>query len=234
MSAHPILLDVDGTLLESNDAHAASWVDAFRAYGYAFEKNDLRPLIGMGGDKIMATLVPGLAPDDGQLGQKIAEKRTRIFSAEYLPKLKATRGARELLIELKGRGCALVVATSAKGEELAALLRAARIDDLIERSATSDDAQESKPDSDIVHAALDKAHAKPSDAIMIGDTPYDILSAQGAGVRIVAVRCGGWHEPELDDADAIYDDPADILAHLSDEPLRRMIPSKPKMSQATR
>lgn len=234
MSAHPILLDIDGTLLESNDAHAASWCEAFRAYGYSFDTKQLRPLIGMGGDKIMATLVPGLAPEDGQLGQKIAQKRTRIFLAEYLSKLKPTRGARDLLIELLARHCTLVIATSAKGEELEALLKAARIDDLIADAATSEDAEESKPDADIIHAALEKAHAKPAEAFMIGDTPYDILAAHGAGVRIVAVRCGGWREPELSEAEAVYDDPADILAHLDQQALMQLIPSRPKTSATAR
>ena len=231
---HPVLLDIDGTLLDSNDAHAASWSDAFRAYGYQITAGDVRPLVGMGGDKVMATLVPGLAPDDGQLGQKIADRRTRIFLAEYLPKLKPMRGARDLLINLRERNCKLVVATSAKGGELQKLLAAARINDFIENAATSDDADESKPDPDIVHAALQKVHAAPGTAVMIGDTPYDILAAHGAGVRIVAVRCGGWHEPELADAEAVYDDPADILAHLDDEPLMRLFPSLSKNSRAPR
>lgn len=231
---HPVLLDIDGTLLDSNDAHAASWSDAFRAYGYQFAAKDVRPLVGMGGDKVMATLVPGLAPDDCQLGQKIAQRRTRIFLAEYLPKLKPTNGARALLVNLKERNCKLVVATSAKGEELKKLLAAAHVDDLIEAAATSDDADESKPDPDIVHAALQKARAAPGTAVMIGDTPYDILAAHAAGVRIVAVRCGGWREPELGGAQAVYDDPADILAHLEDEPLTRLFPSLSKNARAPR
>lgn len=231
---HPILLDVDGTLLDSNAAHAASWSDAFHAYGYPISAADVRPLIGMGGDKVMATLVPGLHPQDGRLGQKIAEHRARIFLAEYLPNLKPTRGARELLVNLLRRGCTLTVATSAKGDELKKLLTAAGIVDLIETSATSDDAEQSKPDPDIVHAALEKCGAKPAQAVMLGDTPYDILAARAAGVRIVAVRCGGWHDADLDGAAAIYDDPADVLAHLEDDPLTRLFPSIPKTSSAAR
>lgn len=229
---HPILLDIDGTLLDSNDAHAASWSDAFRAYGYTIGASEVRPLIGMGGDKVMATLVPGLHPQDGRLGQKIAEHRTRIFLAEYLPKLKPTKGARELLVNLLQRGCKLIVATSAKGDELKKLLAAAGIADLIDASATSDDAEQSKPDPDIVHAALEKAGAKPAQTIMLGDTPYDILAARAAGVRIVAVRCGGWKDADLAGAAAIYDDPAGVLAHLEDEPLTRLFPSIPRTSSA--
>ena len=224
-AAHPVLLDIDGTLVDSNEAHAKAWAEAFRAYGYAFCAADLQPLIGMGGDKVMATLVPGLAPDDGQLGQKIAEKRSRLFLAEYASNLKPAPGARDLLLALRQRDCTLIVASSAKNEELATLLRAARIEDLIEGAATADDADKSKPDPDIVQAALQKAGASPAHAVMLGDTPYDILAAHAAGVRIITVRCGGWREPELGDAEAVYDDPADVLAHLNREPLSRLFPS---------
>ena len=229
---HCVLLDIDGTLLDSNDAHAASWSDAFCAYGYTIGAHDVRPLIGMGGDKVMATLVPGLHPQDGRLGQKIAQHRTRIFLAEYLPKVKPTKGARELLVNLLRRGCKLCVATSAKGDELQKLLTAAGVADLIDESATSDDAEESKPHPDIVHAALEKSGAKPAQTVMLGDTPYDILAARVAGVRIIAVRCGGWKDADLAGAVAIYDDPADVLAHVEDEPLTRLFPSLPKTPSA--
>ena len=182
----------------------------------------------------MATLVPGLAPDDGALGQNIAEHRSRIFRAEYLPKCKPTRGARELLLQLQQRGCHLVMATSAKGAELKALLRAAAIADLIDEAATSDDADASKPDPDIVQAALAKAGVPAVRATMIGDTPYDVMAARAAGVRIVAVRCGGWKEPELSDAAAVFDDPQDILENLNEPPLSRLFPSCAKSSRAHR
>ncbi|MFN2527697.1 MAG: HAD family hydrolase [Candidatus Baltobacteraceae bacterium] len=234
MSPFTVLLDIDGTLLDSNEAHAASWSDALRACGYAICADKVLPLIGMGGDKVMATLVPGLAPDDGGLGQKIAEQRARIFSDEYLRTCKPTPGARDLLLELQRRGCALVMATSAKGSELKALLRAAGIADLIDDAATNDDADASKPDPDIVHAALKKAQVSSERATMIGDTPYDILAAQAAGVKIVAVRCGKWKEPELSQAQGVYDDPADILHHLNDEPLRRLFPSSSETARALR
>jgi len=234
MSGFTVLLDIDGTLLDSNEAHAASWSDALKACGYTISAEKVLPLIGMGGDKVMATLIPGLAPDDGRLGQKIAEERARIFSAEYLAACKPTPGARDLLLELQRRGCALVMATSAKGNELKALLSAAGIADLIDEAATSDDADASKPDPEIVHAALEKADVLPESATMIGDTPYDILAARAAGVRIVAVRCGGWKDPELSDAQAVYDHPADILHHLNDEPLSRLFPNSSETARAHR
>lgn len=209
-----VLLDIDGTLLDSNRFHAASWSDALREFGYDIPAERVLPLIGMGGDKLMDELVPGMKPDDGAKGEQIAIKRMEVFKSRYLQHCKPTRGARDLLLELRRRGLRLVVATSAKGDELKDLLQAARVDDLIEGAATSDDAAGSKPDPDIVRAALKKSGVKPTEAIMLGDTPYDVEAAHKAGVRIIAVRCGGWAEPRLL-AEGVYDDPAQILAFLT-------------------
>jgi phosphoglycolate phosphatase-like HAD superfamily hydrolase len=109
-------------------------------------------------------------------------------------------------------GLVLVVATSA-GDELGALLKQAGLADLIEVAATSDDAEKSKPDADIVQAALAKAGIGAHQAIMLGDTPYDIQAARSAGVGTVALRCGGWwKDADLAGAIGIYDDPADLLS----------------------
>lgn len=109
-------------------------------------------------------------------------------------------------------GLLLVVATSA-GDELSALLNQAGVADLIEVAATSDDAEKSKPDADIVQAALAKASIGAHEAIMLGDTPSDIGAASAAGVGTVALRCGGWwKDADLAGAIGIYDDPADLLS----------------------
>jgi phosphoglycolate phosphatase-like HAD superfamily hydrolase len=81
-------------------------------------------------------------------------------------------------------------------------------------ATSSDDADESKPDPDIVHAALEQAKTSADQAVMIGDTPYDLEAARRAGVRAIAFRCGGWADEDLRDAEAIYDGPADLLANL--------------------
>ncbi len=232
MDPYPVLLDIDGTLLDSNAAHARSWADAFQAYGYAISAERVRPLIGMGGDKLLKTLVPGLHPEDGSAGQKLSERRQKIFLAEYAPALRPTRGARELLLELRRRRCRLVVASSAREQELDALLKAAGIADLIDHAATSDDAEESKPEPDIIEAAMRKGGVQANRTFLIGDTPYDLLAATAAHVPLIAVRCGGWDAPELADAAGIYDDPADILAHLDSPPLNRLVPSAPETSAA--
>lgn len=208
-----VLLDVDGTLLQSNVAHARSWADAFAERGYDIPTTRIVPLIGMGGDKLLDALAPGMGPADGGAGEAIAMRRSEIFRSRYLAGCRPTNGARALLLYLRDCGMRLVVASSAGGEELSGLLGAAQVADLIENAATTDDARHSKPDPDIVRAALRKAAVSPSDAIMLGDTPYDVAAARRAGVRVVAVRCGGWSEPHVR-ADAICNDPDEICRFL--------------------
>ena len=205
-----VLLDIDGTLIDSNDAHAQAWVDVGKEFGYEIAYDHVRWLIGMGGDKVLPE-VTGLQ-DDSEDGKKILERRGEIFRSEYLPKLAPFPSTRELLQRISDDGCKLVVATSASEEDLQALLKQAGIEDLIDKAANSDDAEESKPAPDIVEAAMKRAKVEPHECIMIGDTPYDIGAATRAGVPIIAVRCGGWDTEELRGAVAVYDDPADILA----------------------
>jgi HAD superfamily hydrolase (TIGR01509 family) len=212
-----VLFDVDGTLVDSNDAHARAWVDAFAEFGVRVDYAHVRRCIGMGGDKLMPE-VSGVREDTPK-GNAISERRREIFKQKYLSRLRPFPGARELVAALKARGLTLVAASSAKKDELKALLAIAGADVLLDAATSSDDAEESKPDPDIVHAALKQAKARAADAIMIGDTPYDVEAAGRAGVRAIAFRCGGWGDAELKGALAIYDGPADLLARLSDSPL---------------
>jgi HAD superfamily hydrolase (TIGR01509 family) len=212
-----ILFDVDGTLVDSNDAHARAWVEAFAAYGVHVDYAQVRRCIGMGGDKLMPEV--SALREDTPKGKAIADNRREIFKQKYLPRVKAFPGARDLVAALKTRGLTLVAASSAKKDELGPLLAIAGADGFLDAATSSDDAEESKPDPDIVQAALKQAKARPEHAIMIGDTPYDIEAAGRAGVRVIAFRSGGWNDPDLKGAVAIYDGPADLLAHLSESPL---------------
>ena len=219
MGVEAVLLDIDGTLVDSNDAHANAWVDVGREFGYAISFDEVRWLIGMGGDKVLPE-VTGLQEDSAQ-GKKILERRGQIFRECYLPELKPFDGARALLERMSDDGYQLVVATSASEADLRGLLQQAGIADLIDTAAHSDDAEESKPAPDIVHAALARGRVQPSEAIMIGDTPYDIGAAQRAGVAIIAFLSGGWGADELRGAIELYDGPADLLARYSSSALRK-------------
>ena len=217
MDLMAVLLDVDGTLLDSNDAHARAWAQALQQNGHVVEIDVLRGLIGKGGDKLLEEAV-GIELESAA-GQRIDADRRALFSSVFLPKVLPTRGARALLEGLLARGVVLAVATSSGKDDLAALLRQAGVDDLLGAGATSDDAERSKPDPDIVQAALDKLGVPASHTFMLGDTPHDVHAASAAGVPTVALRCGGWwREDAFADAIAVFDDPADLLAHLDDLP----------------
>lgn len=211
-----ILFDVDGTLVDSNDAHAHAWVTAFAEARIRVEFQKVRCAIGMGGDKLMPAVADIQA--DSPQGQRISERRSEIFKADYLPHLRPFRDAGALVSAIQARGLATVAASSAKRDELEALLKIADALSLLDDSASGDDAEESKPEPDIVHAALNKIGASAADALMIGDTPYDVEAAARAGVRTIAFRCGGWNDSELKAAIAIYDGPWDLLGRLDESP----------------
>jgi HAD superfamily hydrolase (TIGR01509 family) len=166
----------------------------------------------MGGDKLMPE-VAGITADS-PLGGQIADRRREIFESKYLPDIRPFPGARELVAAIKARGLAAVAASSAKKDELRALLRIAGAESLLDAATSSDDVKESKPDPDIILAALGKAHAEPTNAVLIGDTPYDVEAAGRAGVDCIAFRCGGWQDRNLHGAIAVYDGPWELLAHL--------------------
>jgi HAD superfamily hydrolase (TIGR01509 family) len=214
-----VILDVDGTLVASNDAHAHSWIEALAEHGIKVQLDEVRKLIGMGSDKLLPR-VSGIEADS-DLGKKISDRRAQIFMDRYLPRLKPTPGARDLLRHMKARGPRLVVASSARKDELGALLRLCGADEVIRDSTSSEDADRSKPDPDIVRAALKNIHLPPEQVVMLGDTPYDVESAGRARVAVIAVRCGGWDNRGLAGAIAVYDDPADLLAHYDESPLGR-------------
>ncbi|MDB4879470.1 MAG: hydrolase, haloacid dehalogenase-like family [Gemmatimonadetes bacterium] len=216
-----ILLDIDGTLIYSNDGHARAWVAAMARHGYVVPYEDVRRLIGKGGDKLLPELT-GLDPESAE-GQRISADRSAIFAQDELPTLRPTPGARALLERLRDLDFQLVVATSAQAAEVTAILTQAGVADLIEVAASSDDAERSKPHPDIVQAALRKAGSQPAHSVMLGDTPYDVEAASRARVPIIALRSGGWDDPDLGGAAAVYDDPADLLANLDDSPLARAI-----------
>jgi phosphoglycolate phosphatase-like HAD superfamily hydrolase len=214
-----VLLDVDGTLVDSNDAHARAWVDAFGEFGRSVPFEQVRPLIGKGGDKLMPE-VSGVA-SDSPLGKRIDQRRSEIFLERYLPKLEPFPRATELLERLRSDGLSLVVATSAKKDEMDPLLEICGGSRLVMGRTSSDDAERSKPDGDIISAALGRAKVVAGEALMLGDTPYDIEAASRVGVDTVALRSGGWDEAALVHAAAIYADASDLLAHYEDSPFTR-------------
>jgi HAD superfamily hydrolase (TIGR01509 family) len=217
-----VIFDVDGTLVDSNDAHARAWVQAIAESGRRVEFSRVRPLIGMGGDKVIAELT-GLSKDSPE-GRVIAARRREIFLHDYLPTVTPTRGARALLEWLRDDRKKLFVASSAEDDELQKLLDVAGASRLIESTTSSDDADRSKPDPDIVQAAIERAKAPLAEIIMVGDTPYDVEAARRAGIEIIGLRSGGWSDEALTGAVAVYADPADLVDHYDLSPFRRPLP----------
>lgn len=179
----------------------------------------VRRCIGMGGDKLMPE-VSGLQ-EDSPKGSAIAKRRGEILKQEFLPRLKPFRDSARLVAAVKQRGLTAVAASSAQEDELKPLLKLAGAEALMDAATSSDDADESKPEPDIIEAALQRAKASPPEAVMIGDTPYDVEAAQRGGVAVIAFRSGGWSDAELKGAIAIYDGPWDLLARIDDSPLSR-------------
>jgi len=212
-----VIFDVDGTLLDSNGAHADAWVQALAEGGHSVRYEQVRPLIGMGGDKVLPLLV-GIQPG-GASADLVNERRAAHFLAN-LPLLSPQPGARHLVEMVRRHGQAVAVASSASSKELHRLLTAADVADLFGDVVVSkDEVTKSKPDPDIVRAAVRKLGLQAEEVVMIGDTPYDIEAAQALGIATVALRCGGWSSLELSNAVAIYDTPQDLANDYEASPL---------------
>lgn len=220
MSFKAVLVDIDGTLVDSNDAHARAWIAALAERGRHVEFTRVRPLIGMGSDKLLPALT-GISADSAD-GQAIAARRRDIFERDFIPTIQPTPGAAELLEWLHDDGLMVVAATSADPDEVRDLLRIAGATKLIDETVASGSVDESKPDPDIVRAALKRAGCAAEQAILIGDTPYDIEAARRAGVGVITLRCGGWWSDEdLAGALALYDTPRDLMDHYLLSPFKR-------------
>ena len=201
------IFDVDGTLVDSNHAHAGAFVEAFHEFGFEIPFEKARRLIGKGSDKLIPELI-------GRYDEAIAERKKAIFRQRYLPALRAFACVEALLAALRSRGLKLALASSAAADELDALLEVAHAGRYFDAKTDADDAERSKPDPDIVQAALRKLALPAGRCVMVGDTPYDAQAAHRAGVAFVGVRCGGWPDADLRRALGVYDDPCDLLRKL--------------------
>jgi len=211
-----VLLDVDGTLVDSNDAHARAIVEALEACGLQASFDKVRSLIGMGSDKLLEAAA-GLKEDDPR-AEQVGDRKKEIFQERYLPGLRPFPHTRELLQRLRERGLPLVAA-SIRSSASAIRRSFPNSSSLAELAATSaSEVEESKPEPDIIEAALRKIGLPPGEVLLLGDTPYDIEAARKAGVGTVALRCGGWSDEDLAGAVAIYQDPADLLARFDESP----------------
>jgi phosphoglycolate phosphatase-like HAD superfamily hydrolase len=205
-----ILLDLDGTLIDSNEAHARAWLEALADAGVPADYAEVRERIGEGGDRLLPG-VTGIDPES-ELGKRLLERRGELFRMDYLPRIRALPGARALIELFHARGYRTVVTTSGTRRDTELLLRQTQLDDLLTELATGDDADSTKPAPDVVSAALGVLGIPARDAILLGDTPYDIEAARRANVPAVAFTCGGWSPDRLSGAVAVYQGPWELLA----------------------
>jgi phosphoglycolate phosphatase-like HAD superfamily hydrolase len=208
-----VIFDVDGTLVDTVDQHAAAWQRTFAHFGHDIGFAAIRSQIGKGGDQLMPVFLP--RNEIERRGKDIEDYRKALFTRDYLPHVRGFPKVRDLFKRILAEGKRIALASSAKGDELIAYKTAADIVDLVDEETSSDDAERSKPHPDIFQAALARLELAPGSAVVVGDSPYDAEAAGKAGMQTIGVLCGGFPEADLRKAGAaqIYRDPADLLAN---------------------
>ena len=213
------VLDVDGTLVDSNYQHAIAWYRSLRSLGETFPIWRIHRLIGMGGDQ----LLPTLAGDEVEerIGDEARERQGKELDA-LLDEIAPLPGARDLLLAIKERGHRLVLASSGQQRHVDFALDLLDARDIADGWTSSADADATKPAPDLLQVALKKLGAAPdAPSVMIGDSPFDVQAAKNAGMPAIVVRSGGFGDDELRDAGAvaIYDTPGDLAAALDETDL---------------
>jgi len=192
------ILDVDGTLVDTNYHHAIAWFRAFRRNFVTVQVWRIHRHIGMGGDQLVAAVAGDEVEE--RAGDRIREAESELYR-ELIGEVQAMEGARELIEDLKDDGYTVVLASSAKEWEVEHYIELLDAAEIVDAWTTSADVESTKPEPDLIHAALDKADTDGG-AILIGDTVWDVEAAKRAGVETLAVRTGGFSEQELLDAGA--------------------------------
>ena len=213
------VLDVDGTLVDTNYQHALAWYRAFRSLGETFPIWRIHRLIGMGGDQLVAAL--GGDDVEERIGDEARERWVK-EADPLMGEVALLPGARELIEALKERGHRVVLASSGKPHHVDHALDLLAARDLVDAWTTSEDVESTKPAPDLLHVALEKI-GEPADApsVVVGDSVFDVEAARNAGMPAIVVRSGGFGDDELRDAGAvaIYDTPADLTAALDETDL---------------
>ena len=216
------IFDVDGTLIDSVDAHARAWQIALEHFGHPQPFDKIRHQIGKGGDQLMPVFLSREALE--RQGEALEKFRGEVYKREFMPNIRPFDSVRELFLKMRTANIQTVLASSAKGDELEYYKQLCNIGDLIEGNTSADDAEKSKPHPDIFQAALAQLNnVQPGEAMVIGDTPYDAIAAARAGMPSIGMLCGGFPAQELLDAGCIrlYRDPADLLAQFEASPFAR-------------
>jgi len=210
--ARAAIVDVDGTLVDTNYHHTLAWYRSFRDHDVTIPVWKLHRHVGMGGDKYVAAVAGDDVED--RLGDDLRGRWEEIFE-EMIPEIAPLPGARDLLVGLKEQGLAVVIASSSIQDHLDVFLDLLDAREVVDDWTMKDDVEQSKPEPDLVRAALDKAGTE--DAFMLGDTPWDVESARKAGIPTLCVLTGGFARAELEEAGAaaVYESVEEIAAGLN-------------------
>lgn len=212
------ILDIDGTLVDTNYHHAIAWFRAFRQHGIVLPIWRIHRHIGMGGDQLIGALTDERFEEREGDSIRAAEK---VLYMELIGEVEPMQGARQLLEEIKRRGHSVVLASSAKADEVEHYLELLDARSIADAWTTSADVEQTKPQPDLVNSALEKADADPKDAVMVGDTPWDVQAAKSAEVPTIAVRTGGFGQEELEEAGAaaVFESVAELLGRIDETKL---------------
>jgi len=218
-----VLLDIDGTLVDSNFLHVDAWQQAFQQSGLTVAAWRIQRAIGADSSKLLDQLV-------GSQSEAVkAEAKARNSAAfqGMMSRLEPFDGARDFIAALAEQGNRVVLATSAPPEELQALLKTLDVDDHLHAVTSADDVETAKPEPDIIEVALERAGVPADHAVMIGDAVWDVVAASKVGVPCIALLSGGTGRAELLDAGAVavFDDIADLHEHAGDRALREFLTS---------
>lgn len=212
------ILDIDGTLVDTNYHHAIAWFRAFRQHGIVLPIWRIHRHIGMGGDQLIGALTDERFEEREGDSIRAAEK---VLYMELIGEVEPMQGARQLLEEIKRRGHSVVLASSAKADEVEHYVELLDARSIADAWTTSADVEQTKPQPDLVNSALQKAQAAAKDAVMVGDTPWDVQAAKSAKVPTIAVRTGGFGQDELEQAGAaaVFESVAELLERIDETKL---------------
>lgn len=219
MTIEAVLFDIDGTLVDSNDLHVQAWDQAFRDAGHRVDTQAIHDQIGKGADMLVPALIPGASEEQAEA---LGDAHGAIFKDRYLEQVHPFPGARDLLARVHDAGQKVVLASSASKAELDHYLDLLDARDLVSAGTSIDDVENSKPAPDIFAVALKKiAPLRPEQAIVVGDSPYDMDAARKCGIPAIGLRSGGFPDEALREAGAValYDNVAALLTGYDRSPL---------------
>jgi HAD superfamily hydrolase (TIGR01549 family) len=215
-----ILLDIDGTLIDSNDQHTDCWVEAFARFDQSVEWDVIRGQIGKGGDLLVPDVLQ--AREMRSFGEELKKYRGELWKEKYMRTVQPFRGAVDAIRALHELGIKLALASSSNPEEVEYYVELLGVGDLLEGTTSKEDAEFSKPSPEIFRAALERVKSDPARTLAVGDTPYDILAAHRTPVPIAAVLCGGFPRESLAKAELLFDDVPAMVKELSCKELNRI------------